>query len=77
MLDTISGLQYRLAEYIAAMLKSEETADAVRAFIDRQVDELLTRRVDETLTDEALIRIRGFVADRVGALVNAEGFEQK
>jgi uncharacterized membrane protein YheB (UPF0754 family) len=28
-LDTISALQYRLAEYIAAMLKSEETAKAI------------------------------------------------
>jgi uncharacterized membrane protein YheB (UPF0754 family) len=28
-LDTISALQYRLAEYVAAMLKSDETADAI------------------------------------------------
>jgi len=76
-LDTISGLQYRLAEHIAAMLKSEETADAVRAFVDRQIDELLSRRVEETLSDDAIERIRGFIEDRVDALVTAEGFEQK
>jgi uncharacterized membrane protein YheB (UPF0754 family) len=76
-LDMISGLQYRLAEHIAAMLKSEETAESIRAFVDRQIDELLARRVDDTLPDDALIRIRGFVEDRVGALVNAQGFEQK
>ena len=35
-LDTISALQYRLAEYIAAMLKSEETAAAIALLsIDR------------------------------------------
>src|SRR6476660_7360714 len=44
-LDTISALQYRLAEYIASMLKSEETGDAIRRFVDKQVDELLQRRV--------------------------------
>lgn len=76
-LDTISGLQYRLAEHIAAMLKSDETAEAVRAFVDRQIDELLARRVEETLNDDALVRIRDFVANRVGALVSAEGFEAK
>ncbi|MBC8030652.1 MAG: DUF445 family protein [Pyrinomonadaceae bacterium] len=76
-LDTISGLQYRLAEHIAAMLKSEETAAAIRAFVDRQIDELLARRVDQTLNDDALTRILGFVEDRVSALVNAQGFEQK
>ena len=34
-LDTIFSLQYRLAEYIAAMLKSDETALAIERFVDR------------------------------------------
>ena len=55
-LDTISALQYRLAEYIAAMLKSEETAEAITAFVDRQIDELLARRVGDTLTRISSIR---------------------
>ncbi len=38
-LDTISALQYRLAEYIATMLKSEETAAAIGRFVDRLVNE--------------------------------------
>ena len=76
-LDTISGLQYRLAEYIAAMLKSEETAAAIGAFVDRQIDDLLARRVEETLGDDAFTQIRSFVEDRCRRLVNAEGFEQK
>ena len=76
-LDTISSLQYRLAEHIAAMLKSDETAAAVRGFVDRQIDELLSRRVEETLNDDALVRIADFVRDRISAVVSAEGFEQK
>ena len=36
-LDTIAALQYRLAEYIAEMLKSEETAEAIERFVDKQV----------------------------------------
>jgi uncharacterized membrane protein YheB (UPF0754 family) len=76
-LDTISGLQYRLAEYIAAMLKSEETAGAIRTFVDRQIDEILTRRIADTLSDDAFTRIRDFVDDRFRSLVNAPGFEQK
>jgi len=42
-LDTISALQYRLAEYIADMLRSEETSEAIERFIDKQIDELLGR----------------------------------
>jgi uncharacterized membrane protein YheB (UPF0754 family) len=39
----ISALQYRLANTIAEMLKSEETANAIEHFVDKQMDELLER----------------------------------
>ena len=76
-LDTISALQYRLAEYIAAILKSDEIANAISNFVDRQIDELLSRKVGDTLSDEALAEIVGFIETRLHRLVNEEGFEQK
>jgi uncharacterized membrane protein YheB (UPF0754 family) len=76
-LDTISALQYRLAEYIAAMLKSEETADAIASFVDRQIDELLARRVGDTLSEDLFDQILYFIQERFQRLVNEEGFEQK
>src|SRR5687767_6969317 len=42
-LDTISALQYRLAEYIADMLRSEETAEAIEHFVDKQIDGMFDR----------------------------------
>lgn len=76
-LDTISALQYRLAEYIAAMLRSEETKIAITTFVDRQVDELLARRVGDTLSEEVFDQIVHFVQTRFEHLANAEGLEQK
>ena len=76
-LDTISALQYRLAEYIAAMLRSEETTGAIARFVDRQVDQLLARRIDETVNDETLVKVVNFVEERFQKLVNDEEFEQK
>jgi uncharacterized membrane protein YheB (UPF0754 family) len=76
-LDTISALQYRLAEYIAAMLKSEETTAAIAGFVDRQVDELLARRVGDTLTEDQFDRIIVFVQGRLARLVGEEGLEEK
>lgn len=76
-LDTISALQYRLAEYIAAMLKSEETSEAISAFVDRQVDELLARRVGDTLSEEQFDQILRFIEERFERLVNEDGFETK
>lgn len=76
-LDTISSLQHRLAEYIAAMMKSEETAAAISRFVDTKVDELLQRRIDATLSDEALNQILQFVEERFQRLITEAGFEQQ
>lgn len=74
-LDTIFSLQYRLAEYIAAMLKSEETAAAIERFVDRQLNELLAHRLADTVGDEAFAQVVQFVAERFDRLVTEEGFE--
>jgi uncharacterized membrane protein YheB (UPF0754 family) len=76
-LDTISALQYRLAEYIAEMLKSEETANAIQHFVDKQVDELLERRVGDMVSDKSLDRVLGFVEQGVQRLIATEGFETR
>src|SRR6201991_4882763 len=51
-LDTISALQYRLAEYIADMLRSEETSAAIGKFIDNQVDDLMERKLEDLMSFE-------------------------
>jgi uncharacterized membrane protein YheB (UPF0754 family) len=76
-LDTISALQYRLAEYIAEMLRSEETADAIEHFVDKQVDELLDRRFDEMVSDKSLEHGLRFIEEQLQRLITADGFEAK
>ena len=76
-LDTISALQFRLAEYIAEMLKSEETSDAIEHFVDKQVDELLERRVGDMVKDESVDRVLNFVEERLQRLTATDGFERK
>lgn len=74
-LDTIFSLQYRLAEYIASMLKSPETAAAIERFVDRQLDELLAHRLADTISDETFSQAVAFVEERFQRLVSEEGFE--
>jgi uncharacterized membrane protein YheB (UPF0754 family) len=76
-LDTISALQYRLAEFIAGMLKSEETVEAITHFVDARVDELLTRQVGDALNEEIFEQVIAFVEERFHRLVNEKGFEEK
>ncbi len=76
-LDAISALQLRIAEYIAGILKSEETAEAVNRFIDRRVDELLSQRLDAAVGAETFEQVLGFVEERFRGVVNERGFESK
>ena len=76
-LDTIKALQLRLAEHIAAVLKSEETAVAIEKFVDRQVDKLLERKLDETVSEETFAQILRFAEERFHGLVSEAGFEAK
>lgn len=76
-LDTISALQYRLAEHIAAVLKSDQTSQAIETFVDHQVDKLLERRLNETISEDMLAVLRHFAEDRFAAFVSAEQFEAK
>ncbi len=76
-LDTISSLQYRLAEYIAEMLRSEETANAVRNFVDKQIDELLANRLGDVVSDKSLDQVLEFVQQQLQRLLTTEGFEGK
>jgi uncharacterized membrane protein YheB (UPF0754 family) len=76
-LDTISALQYRLAEYIAEMLKSEETSEAIAHFVDKQVDELLERRVGDMVNEESVDRVLDFVEQRVQRFTSTDDFETK
>jgi uncharacterized membrane protein YheB (UPF0754 family) len=76
-LDTISALQLRLAEHIASVLKSDQTAQAIETFVDRQIDKLLERRLNETISEETFALLLNFAEERYQAFVSAEQFEAK
>jgi len=76
-LDTISALQYRLAEYIAEMLKSEETAAAIERFISKQVDELLERRLGDMVSSESIDQVMTYVQQRLHRVISNETFETR
>jgi len=76
-LDAISALQYRVADYIISVLKNEETAAAVNSFVGRRVEELLARKVSDTVEPETFEQVLKFVEGRFHALVSEPGFETR
>jgi uncharacterized membrane protein YheB (UPF0754 family) len=77
LLDSLAVVETHLGEYVAATLKSEETAEAVREFVDKQADKLLSRRVSETLDNETFEQALQFVESRVKGIVHEAAFESR
>ncbi len=76
-LEAIAALQLRVAEYVADILKSDETIEAVNQFIDRRVDELLARRLGEAVPPDTFEHVVRFIEERFRGIVTEETFETK
>jgi uncharacterized membrane protein YheB (UPF0754 family) len=76
-LDAISSLQLKVAEHIETVLRSEETAETIRGFVERRVDEALSRRVSDVVDDENFEKILDFLETRVRSAVQQPAFALK
>lgn len=76
-LDMVSALQMKIGTHIETVLKSEETLESVRSFVERRVDEFLSQRVSEVVSDENFDKILGFLETRVSSIMKQRVLEQK
>ena len=75
-LDAISSLQLTIAEHIERVLRNEETQAAISSFVERRVDEVLSRRVAVVVDEETFEKIVGFVEERVRTAVESPALEK-
>ena len=76
-LEAITSLQFKVAEHIESVLKSEESLTTISGFVERRVDEVLSRRVSSVIDDDTFDKIVGFLEDRVRSAINSYELEQK
>jgi uncharacterized membrane protein YheB (UPF0754 family) len=76
-LEAIANLQLKIGDYVVKTLKSEETADVVREFVDRQTDKVLARRVSETLDAETFEQTLKFLEERLRGIIQEKTFAQR
>jgi len=76
-LDAIASLQLKIAKHIESVLKSEETVETIRGFVGRRVDDVLSRRISETVDEETFLKIINFLETRIRSVVKEPAFEQK
>ncbi len=76
-LDAVSALQLKVAEYIASVLKSEESLAIIRGFVERRVDDVLSERISDVVDDETFDKIVNFLDERMRSAVAAKAFTLK
>ena len=75
-LDAITTLQFTIAEHIEAVLKNEETQMAISSFVERRVDEVLSRRLSNVVDDDTFEKLVGFVEERIGTAIDSPELEK-
>ncbi|HMQ03545.1 MAG TPA: DUF445 family protein [Pyrinomonadaceae bacterium] len=76
-LDTLTALQFKIAEHIEVVLKSDESLDAIRGFVTRRVDDFLSQRASELIDEASFASIVDFLEDRVETAVNSPALEAR
>ncbi|HSU24468.1 MAG TPA: DUF445 family protein, partial [Pyrinomonadaceae bacterium] len=76
-LEGIAALQLKVAAHIESVLKSEESVETIRGFVERRVDEVLSRRLSSVVNDESFEKVIGFLEQRIHDAVHSPVLEQK
>lgn len=76
-LDALSALQFRVAEHIESVLKSDESLEAIRGFVTRRVDDFLSQRASELIDEASFGNIVDFLEDRVASAVESATLESR
>lgn len=76
-LDAISSLQMKIGDHIQTVLKSEETVESISGFVERRVDEFLSKRVSEVVEEEQFILVLNFLETRIKAALKEPALEVK
>jgi uncharacterized membrane protein YheB (UPF0754 family) len=76
-LDAISTLQFKIGEHIQTVLKSEETVESISGFVERRVDEFLSKRISEVVDEEQFTEILNFLETRIKNALNEPALEKK
>jgi uncharacterized membrane protein YheB (UPF0754 family) len=76
-LDAISSLQLKIGTHIQTVLKSEETVHSIGGFVERRVDEFLSKRVSEVVDEEQFNQALNFLETRIRNAVREPALEKK
>ncbi|MBX3290561.1 MAG: DUF445 family protein [Acidobacteria bacterium] len=76
-LDSITSLQFKVAEHIEELLASEASLKTVSSLVEKRVDDLLSRRVSEVVDENNFQKIVDLVNERIAIALRSPSLEEK
>lgn len=75
-LDAITSLQFTVAEHIENVLKNKETQTAISSFVERRVDEVLSRRLGSVVDPETFNNLTSLIEERIWSAIDSPELER-
>jgi len=76
-LDAITGLQMRIAEHVREVLRNDQSQAAIREFVTKRLDDILSQRASDIINEETFLKVTGFLEERIRATLGSKAFEEK
>ncbi|HUF04329.1 MAG TPA: DUF445 family protein [Aridibacter sp.] len=76
LIDTVSMLRVRIGDYVGTVIRSEETAQTIQEFVGDRVDEIMSQKLSETISEETFDDLLKFLEARIDAVVHEPALEK-
>lgn len=76
LIETVGTLRLRIGDYVATVIRSEETSQTIQQFVGDRVDELMSQKLSETISEETFDDLLRFLEARLAAVVHEPALEK-
>lgn len=76
LIETVGTLRLRIGDYVATVIRSEETSQTIQQFVGDRVDELMSQKLSETISEETFDDLLRFLEARIAAVVHEPALEK-
>ncbi|REJ76390.1 MAG: DUF445 family protein [Acidobacteria bacterium] len=76
LIETVATMRARIGDYVGTVIRSEQTSDTIRSFVGTRVDEMMSQKVSDTVSDETFNDILQFIETRIANVVHEPALEK-
>ncbi|MCO6511264.1 MAG: DUF445 family protein [Aridibacter famidurans] len=76
LIETVGTLRMRIGDYVGEVIRSEETSQTIQVFVGSRVDEMMSQKLSETISDNTFDELLMFLEARIAAVVQEPALEK-